>query len=46
MSHLRANWKTYALLAAGAVGAYYGGPAGQAAVQKYLPKLAAALGLA
>jgi hypothetical protein len=43
--HLKANWKKYALAAATLAASSYAGPAGSAAVQEYLPKIAAALGL-
>jgi hypothetical protein len=43
--HLKANWKKYALTAATLAAGWYGGPAGSTAVEEYLPKIAAALGL-
>jgi len=46
---LKANWKSYALVAAASAAGAYAGPAGSAAVAKYLPEVwegvAKALGL-
>ena len=39
LSHLKRNWKRYALAAAIAGAGYYGGPAASQAVKDYLPAL-------